>query len=240
MLIRSQRPGALAVATKRHWETRGYVIAPDAVPIVILQPFGPVAFVYDINDVIGSDGFRPRDAAPFGTEGSLPPRAWEKAVAGARECGIGVELIGNFGMRLCGWATALEPPAQAVLAFDRDPVEPIRYRVRINRELAESTLFSTLAHELGHVYCGHLGGDPKERWFDRRGVLNMGQRELEAEAVAWLVCRRLGLETRSADYLSLYVTADDLKRISPYAIASAAHRIEAWRREGKRELRAVG
>lgn len=44
--------------------------------------------------------------------------------------------------------------------------------------------------------------------------LTKGQRELEAEAVSWLVCGRLGLETRSAEYLSGYVQEGDLARIS--------------------------
>src|SRR5207248_2515192 len=48
MLIRVQRPGALAVASRRRWQEFGRIVAPDAVPIVILQPFGPVQFVYDV------------------------------------------------------------------------------------------------------------------------------------------------------------------------------------------------
>ena len=67
------------------------------------------------------------------------------------------------------------------------------------------------------------------RWADRRDQLTHGQRELEAEAVSWLVSRRLGLETRSAEYLSGYVSKDDLKYISTFAIIAAAHRVEAWR-----------
>jgi hypothetical protein len=50
MLIRVQRPGALAVASRRRWQDYGRTVAPDAVPIVILQPFGPVQFVYDVGD----------------------------------------------------------------------------------------------------------------------------------------------------------------------------------------------
>ena len=59
--------------------------------------------------------------------------------------------------------------------------------------------------------------------------MTLGQRELEAEAVSWLVCQRLGLETRSAEYLAGYVDDNDLDRISTFAITAAAHRIEAWR-----------
>ncbi len=54
ILIRVQRPGALAVASRRRWQNCGRIVAPDAVPIVILQPFGPVQFVYDVGDTQGS------------------------------------------------------------------------------------------------------------------------------------------------------------------------------------------
>src|SRR5271166_3364829 len=50
MLILVQRPGALAVASRRRWQDYGRMVAADAVPIVILQPFGPVQFVYDVGD----------------------------------------------------------------------------------------------------------------------------------------------------------------------------------------------
>jgi len=105
----------------------------------------------------------------------------------------------------------------------------VRFRIKINSRLEKAGRFTTLAHELGHIYCGHQGGDPQDRWADRRDQLTHGQRELEAEAVSWLVSRRLGLETRSAEYLSGYVSKDDLKYISTFAIIAAAHRVEAWR-----------
>ena len=105
----------------------------------------------------------------------------------------------------------------------------MRFRIKINRQLDRLGRFPTLAHELGHIYCGHLGGDARDRWADRSSALTLGQRELEAEAVSWLVCRRLGLETRSAEYLAGYVDKADLGHISTFAITAAAHRIEAWR-----------
>lgn len=53
MLIRVQRPGALAVASRQRWRGYGRTVAPDAVPIVILLPFGPVQFIYDVGDTQG-------------------------------------------------------------------------------------------------------------------------------------------------------------------------------------------
>ena len=226
MLIRVQRPGALAVASRRSWRGYGRTVASDAVPIVILQPFGPVQFVYDVGDTHGRELPGGGEWGPFSAAGRMPRDAWEKAVSGGAKCSVTIELIENYGSGLAGTAAVLHNTADSFLTKGTDAV---RFRIRINQRLERPGRFATLAHELGHVYCGHLGGDERDRWADRSGALTLGQRELEAEAVSWLVCRRLGLETRSAEYLAGYVDDDDLGRISTFAITAAAHRIEAWR-----------
>src|SRR5260370_40603514 len=48
MLIRVQRPGTLAVESRRRWEAYGRAGAPKAVPVVILHPLGPVQVVYGV------------------------------------------------------------------------------------------------------------------------------------------------------------------------------------------------
>ena len=53
MLVQIQRPGVTAVATEKQWLTEGGYVRAGAIPIVILRPFGPVAFVYEYADVYG-------------------------------------------------------------------------------------------------------------------------------------------------------------------------------------------
>jgi hypothetical protein len=50
---------------------------------------------------------------------------------------------------------------------------------------------------------------------------------MEAEAVAWLVCQRFGLQTRSEQYLKNHVTPDRLLKVSKRLIIDATNRIEA-------------
>lgn len=50
---------------------------------------------------------------------------------------------------------------------------------------------------------------------------------MEAEAVAWLVCKRNGVTSRSKEYLSSLIAQADLKRVSMYAIFEAANRVES-------------
>jgi Zn-dependent peptidase ImmA (M78 family) len=56
----------------------------------------------------------------------------------------------------------------------------------------------TLAHELGHLFCGHVGADKGDPWDNR--VCTEATSEFEAESVAFLVTERLapGLEMPDA------------------------------------------
>jgi hypothetical protein len=80
----------------------------------------------------------------------------------------------------------------------------VRYELLLNSSLSAESKYATLAHELGHLYCGHLG-TPNEKWWpDRRG-LPIEVLEFEAESICYLLCTRLGLENASAEYLAGYV-----------------------------------
>src|SRR6267378_459611 len=45
-----QRPGAQVIASEFEWLKVERTIAPDAVPIIILWPFSPIRFVYELED----------------------------------------------------------------------------------------------------------------------------------------------------------------------------------------------
>jgi hypothetical protein len=45
-----QRPGARVIASEFEWQTVGRCVLPDAVPIIILWPFSPIRFVYQLQD----------------------------------------------------------------------------------------------------------------------------------------------------------------------------------------------
>jgi hypothetical protein len=84
-----------------------------------------------------------------------------------------------------------------------------------------------LCHELGHIFLGHVGADA-DGWWPYRVNLPYAVTELEAEAVAHIVCRRAGVVTHGAEYLSSFAEdGGDLDCVSLDLVSRAASRIES-------------
>lgn len=74
--------------------------------------------------------------------------------------------------------------------------------ITIEKELSEPEKFMVLVHELGHV-LNHYG--------ENRGTLEKEQKELEAESIAYVIGRRMGIETQvNIDYMALYHKGYDI------------------------------
>lgn len=64
--------------------------------------------------------------------------------------------------------------------------------VVVDSRLTDHQKASVIAHELGHVHTGHVDSSPQEYRQHR------GQMETEAEAVAYITCRKLGIDRESS------------------------------------------
>ena len=216
LLLQIQKPGLSYAASARDWRKRfKRTIKEGARPLVILWPFGPVAFVYDVLDTEGEP--LPRDVETFPAEGAMSS-----------------ERLNHFCERLekkhihCIMVDAGDAKAgQIRVVRPKKKDEPVQYFLQLNSNHSAPVRFVTLAHELAHLFLGHLGED-KVLKAPKRVGLSHAQRELEAESVAYLVCRRNGVHPKSETYLSGFVKGETKdSNLDIYQIMRAAGQVES-------------
>ncbi|SAK68822.1 hypothetical protein AWB79_03614 [Caballeronia hypogeia] len=217
MLLQIQRPGLRHAASARDWRERfGRYPKEDARPLLILWPFGPVALVYDAEDTEGHP--LPGYGAPiFEAVGPITP-----------EIMLPFETILARKNITVHWYDGSPDDAGYIESEPRVSVDDAtrRYRLGINVRHHPAVQFATLAHELGHLFLGHLKADPLLR-IQERPRLHEHQCEIEAESVAYLVCHRNGVMPRSERYLAHFVEGkQDVRSLDLYAIMRAAGQIE--------------
>lgn len=219
-MIYAQRPGAGLVATRREWAREGRTVRPGAIPIVVLRPMGPIEYVFEELD---TDPPIQRDPASdaFAATGSFNPDRLENLIAGlakptARHLKVRVSRP-PVGASLAGWihgqplAWTDQAPSVHKHSSASKAAEGSVWDVTVNRQLTPAEQFVTLLHELGHLFCGHVGpfiennlGVDEFGWPDRHDLPG-AVKEIEAELVAWWLANREGLTTGSPLYLRPYL-----------------------------------
>jgi uncharacterized protein DUF955 len=211
MLVHMQLPGASFVAPAHVWRRRyGRALKPDARPLVILQPMGPVMFVFDVGHTKANENAVPLPhevTSPFEIRGGSIKDELARTRANAARDGVCI-VEKEGGSQGAGAIKIAEAGRSIVFTVKGRPEKhvtvPVRYDLWLNSTHSAEAKYATVCHELAHLYCGHLG-TPNERWWpDRRG-LDGDVEEFEAESVSYLICGRLGIATRSAEYLSSFI-----------------------------------
>ncbi len=215
MLIARQKPSATNVAGVRTWNSLGRFVRRGEKGILILAPMvgRKIKTVEETTRENGEQknpqpqlyGFRAVYVFDLSqTEGKDLPALTEVQgdVSGYRERlvkfveGQSIELLYSDKI---GPAKGLSHGGKITLLSGMQPAEE----------------FSTLAHEIGHEML-HRG--------ERRTLTTKSVRETEAEAVAFVVCQAIGLETGSSasDYIQIWDGDANLLRESLEAVQQTA------------------
>lgn len=238
-LVYTQQPGNRLVLTAKKWLEEGRRIKPNSRPLIILLPFGPVGFVYDIGDtepISGKDSdyererliqnylvkpFEARQLGMFGCSNELDNLKYNLPFHGIKyePMRAGSQLAANIKVHN---GSMIEVPIRK-----KGDVVPFKYTSRfwmgVNNKADTAEELCSLTHELGHLFCHHLYVD--DRWWKQR-KLELNSKEFEAESTAWLVCSRLGIDSRSVEYLSGYKDDDLIPPVSFESIFTAVSHVE--------------
>ena len=238
LLIHVQKPGSTFVAPAHRWRDKyKREIVPGAQPIVILQPMGPVMFVFDVSQTEPTEDAPelPSEVTnPFPTSGAAIGRGLPRAIENGKRDGVRVRSasLGSQGAGSIRVSSKVGISQKFKAGMDRARrptyVEvPVRYDLLVNSKHSPEARYATLAHELAHLYCGHLGSPDARWWPDRRG-LKEEEREFEAESISYIVCTRFGIKTSSAEYLASYFDSNaEVPSISLELVMKTAGLIES-------------
>ena len=213
MLLHIQKPGLTHAATAQDWHKRfDRVPKKGTRPLLVLRTKGPVDFVFDILDTEGRDV--PVDAFAFPTFGNLTDNRFTEFMRSVKKERIDIVAL-DAGDGQAGWIR--------LLAASKAKTGKNLYQLGYNRNHDAATRFVTVAHELAHLFLGHLGLDAGRRVPVRRDTPH-ALMEVEAEMAAYLVAMRNGLKPKSESYLANYKGA--FEELNLYAVTRAANAVE--------------
>lgn len=227
-LILLQRPGALYVESEDVWEKKyDRYVRPDATPIVIMLPFGPVNFVYDFSDTYGNKVPKyMRDSFVLPQSDPMIGKRLPELIFIVNQLGI---YYGekDFGSRQGGQVEYLEN-AMSIKVFEdkKEIVISTHLAITINKQSTDEQKSTTILHEIGHILCGHLPADKKNKRLkipDRnRDNITKEQEEFEAERVCELICKTWGIFYNNNDYLKGYLIKGNEPYFSVRLVVEAA------------------
>lgn len=217
-LVFIQNPECGYYATARQWNTRfNHTIKLDARPMVILFPFGPVEFVYDIEDTEG-EHIAYDEISKWWKEngGTLDEKIIKNTIANLDNLGVHMnrvspkEYFEKHSLTTGGFARMNFNDELSITLHPRHNESSIK-------------AYGVLCHEIAHILLGHLGKVTiyskyktiiKELAKDRSG-LSDNVCEVEAELVAWVVFNMFGLNKEDSEpYIATWLINKDISNLN--------------------------
>lgn len=156
-LVYRQRPGSKYVATPSIWRNKfSRYIKPGACPLVILRPFEPVEFVFELADTEGKP-VTEEILHPFKPEGEVLDVQYYSLIDNLKSIGIGL-FEGEQGSSSAGFCTVEHWKRKETIERNNKKIQmKILYDVVVNKNHSREEKFATILHESSHILCGHLG-----------------------------------------------------------------------------------
>lgn len=216
-LIYAQNPRCVYYMTSDQWLKRhGCRVREDARPMIILFPFGPIKFVYDVSQVEGNKDIVENDFLNWWQEDKnniitadiieKTIRVCEKKYQIHLEHKDPKDYLEHHSLSTGGYVSSKKDLSDRPHIVLHPRYDDISMDFIIEK-------YGVLVHEIGHVLLGHLGqqryfinsktGQSKELCPERRH-LERNVEELEAELVAWLVFNRFGIHKKSEEYMATW------------------------------------
>lgn len=207
MLIAVQTNGqATRVAGFNKWKEMDRSVRKGEKAITILAPKIANIIKKDAsgNPVIGDDGKPVKERRVVGfttasvfdvsqTDGKPLPRSrWDQELSEEPPPGFKADL--EQAISEAGYTVHYEPTGSAAAGY----TDPSTKRVVVGPG-SPANQVRTLAHELGHISCGHVDESPNAYHADR------GAKETEAESVAYVLCRANGMSPQIGDNSGDYI-----------------------------------
>ena len=239
MLVKMQCPGAKYVLSRQKWAEYNRKLIPNARPLMILAPFGPVSFVFDIAETepmpdmpVVDDEYFEEISDPFRAKGYVDIEEYAKLRSNLKFCGVEDKDVFHYSNETTAQIEVAhsEPIMDITRWRNKIPIRfSLDYLLTINAKLPFETQLVGIVHELAHLFCEHIApplGTKEPLWEVRH--ISKEEKEFEAETVAWLITRRHGIEdSKSVEYLSKYVDKDGrVPAVSVSHIMSAVDKIE--------------
>ena len=229
MLVEMQLPGAKLVLTGKKWREYGRRVKPNAQQLITLYPFGPIQCMFDFSGTEPMEGVKAIEETELmeewdeclkKVEGNIKPDLLNQLINNLPSYGIYYDdslLSANtYGGYLMPYKHNIK------VKIGEEQVKTIsRFIISVNHKQSDTEKFHTICHELGHLLCRHVYYNDRAK---RR--LDTKEEEFEAETVAWLVCKRMGISNPSEQYLAIYAKDGKIPLCSIDLIMKAVTEIE--------------
>lgn len=198
MLIALQKPEASHVAGFHRWKQLGRWVKKDEKGIAILAP---VLNRKKRDSEVADEAEEPEERRTRTVRGFRVAYVFDVTQTEGKELPEFAHLEGDPGDRIDRVVQIITDKGIQVEFVDSLPFNAngcsLGGVVQVVNSLPPPQKFSTLVHELAHELL-HRG--------DRREITTKTVRETEAESVAYVVCRSVGLDcsTRASDYIQIW------------------------------------